>query len=570
MNIALPAPYRNTICVSALLLLSIAGWLPRLRGPLDLRFDAGVYYILGTSLAEGKGYRLLNEPGAIHAIQYPPLLSLIAAAHQRLAGDSDPASVGHLLRMSFFAMYLALIVAIYCLSRRYFKPLWAFLASLVTLLHFQTLVMSELFFAELPFALMSVLFLLAAHHRRGRSRVWLAGVLAVACFLLRGSGIALLGAWVGESLLKRQFGEMTLRASLALIPFLAWQGYISYVKSGAEYAQPAYEYQRAGYQFYNVGYSENLAYVDPFRPELGTASPSYWVKRVISNVVSMPESLGAAVSVKRGWASGWAKRLDELSGTLRVPAYFVDVVPFFVLGILVLAGVALLAIHAEWLLALYVVFSLALLCLTPWPRQFDRYLWPLTPVLAAALFTTLRLIKDRSASVHAKWKRIALVTVVAVVVVGVYSTEVVVLRKTYGLSANAFYETVAGERRGYRLFFYGQDWRNHDETLDWLERNADAGGIVATSTPHWVYLKTGLQSVMPPFEPDVKQAQRLMDSVPVRYLIVDSLEFIDVSRRYAAPVVEAFPERWELVYSSAQKTSVIYRRRSQEERVKFR
>ena len=49
--------------LAALVALATALWLPRLRGPLDLRYDAGVYYILGTSLAEGRGYRLLSEPG---------------------------------------------------------------------------------------------------------------------------------------------------------------------------------------------------------------------------------------------------------------------------------------------------------------------------------------------------------------------------------------------------------------------------------------------------------------------------------------------------------------------------
>ena len=40
------------------------------------------YYVLGTALAEGKGYRLLNEPGDIEANQYPPLLALVIAFHQ--------------------------------------------------------------------------------------------------------------------------------------------------------------------------------------------------------------------------------------------------------------------------------------------------------------------------------------------------------------------------------------------------------------------------------------------------------------------------------------------------------
>src|SRR5262245_34127869 len=74
-----------TADVVLLLALSIAIvclWIPRWAGPLDLRWDGAVYYVLGTSIAEGKGYRLLHEPGEIEAIQYPPLLPMLAAAPQ--------------------------------------------------------------------------------------------------------------------------------------------------------------------------------------------------------------------------------------------------------------------------------------------------------------------------------------------------------------------------------------------------------------------------------------------------------------------------------------------------------
>jgi hypothetical protein len=43
-------------------------------------------------------------------------------------------------------------------------------------------------------------------------------------------------------------------------------------------------------------------------------------------------------------------------------------------------------------------------------------------------------------------------------------------------------------------------------------------------------------------------------------VVVDSLEFVDVSRRYAAPVARAYPREWQLIYSSADSTSRIYRR----------
>src|SRR2546426_5877337 len=107
------ARYIDIGCISLLVVCQILLSVPRLRGPLDLRYDAGVYYVLGTSLAEGKGYRLLNEPGAIQAIQYPPLLPLVAAAHQWITASTDPAVAGHWLRLSFALLFLAYVVGIH-------------------------------------------------------------------------------------------------------------------------------------------------------------------------------------------------------------------------------------------------------------------------------------------------------------------------------------------------------------------------------------------------------------------------------------------------------------------------
>src|SRR3982750_3130125 len=74
--------------------LAVLLWAPRLTGPIDLRWDAGVYYVLGTSLATGHGYRILSEPGSPEAVQYPPLLPAIVALYARAFGSIDPAVIG--------------------------------------------------------------------------------------------------------------------------------------------------------------------------------------------------------------------------------------------------------------------------------------------------------------------------------------------------------------------------------------------------------------------------------------------------------------------------------------------
>ena len=101
------------VLLFVLLTLAVLTWLPRFQGPIDLRWDGGVYYILGTSIAEGKGYKLLNEPGEIDAVQYPPLLPLIIACHQLILGTDDPTIVGWWLRFSAFIVFLLYIYVIF-------------------------------------------------------------------------------------------------------------------------------------------------------------------------------------------------------------------------------------------------------------------------------------------------------------------------------------------------------------------------------------------------------------------------------------------------------------------------
>jgi hypothetical protein len=122
------------------------------------------------------------------------------------------------------------------------------------------------------------------------------------------------------------------------------------------------------------------------------------------------------------------------------------------------------------------------------------------------------------------------------------------------------YTDRAGVRHEYRLFFYDRPWRLHDDGLDWLARRARPGEIIATSTPHWAYLRTGLRAVMPPYEADAARAAALLDAVPITYLVVDQLSFLDVGRRYTVPAIRWAPDRWRLIYAESDSGPRIYRR----------
>src|SRR3954454_10928482 len=107
---------RIDFAIGALLcILAAMAWLPRASGPIDLRWDGGAYYLLGTSITHGQGYRLLNEPGSPNTTLHPPLLPMFVAVHQLLLGTTDPLVVGRALRASACLLFALQALAIYVL-----------------------------------------------------------------------------------------------------------------------------------------------------------------------------------------------------------------------------------------------------------------------------------------------------------------------------------------------------------------------------------------------------------------------------------------------------------------------
>ena len=204
--------------------LALLLWVPRLSGPIDLRWDAGVYYVLGTSLATGQGYRIVSEPGSPEAVQYPPLLPAIVALHQWMLGTTNPDVVAPWLRKFNAAVFVLFALAALILARRYLTLPFALLAVALCLLNVNTVFLSDLLFPELPFALITILFAVVTVDTPLVKRPWLreAGsfTLAAAGYLMRTAGLALLAAWVLEAIFRRRWPLAITRCLFALYPFL--------------------------------------------------------------------------------------------------------------------------------------------------------------------------------------------------------------------------------------------------------------------------------------------------------------------------------------------------------------
>jgi hypothetical protein len=445
--------------------------------------------------------------------------------------------------------------------RLYLTPKFALPATLVCILYFSVYYWADSLYTEIPFSLATLLFVLCNRNGSRTAYDVGAGVLAAAAYLLRTSGIALLVAWVAESLLRGRYRQMFFRAGMALIPVILWQAHIARVQNSQQYRHPVYEYQRAAYQYSNVTYAENVSLIDPFKPELGRANAIEMLRRVGRNLVAMPQALGEPVSAP---ASFWRAHLAaflSLIGSQRAAPHWLVVIPLTLIGCLVIGGMILLWVRQERFIPLYFSAYTLMVCMTPWPDQFPRYLMPLSPFLALSLFYTLAFLADWRKKQDRRRYRKAVPALTVLLLVMVFFVQGLTLTHSYtrGRRPVSYYD-VNGNEIIYTLFYYDPRWGPVNTALEWLRRHGDPVGIIAATAPHTAYLRTGMKAVLPPLEADRERAQRLLDSAQVKYVILDFLGIPGISERYAEPAIEKHPQLWKQIYVAPNGGARIYER----------
>jgi hypothetical protein len=308
-----------------------------------------------------------------------------------------------------------------------------------------------------------------------------------------------------------------------------------------------------------VSYARNLFLRNVERPGLGQLTLPELGERFGKSLLTVPTKLGQAVSATR---NDWAEqigRLKKMPGIGRlIPRGVIDL-SLLLLGALVIGGLVKHFRDTDRLMPLYVAAYTALLCITPPAWESARYLLPIAPFLVLALWECVLAISRRLRAGPPVLARLAPLGVGAGVLL-VLSIQVLSL---LALFRERHQPVEYRDRSGvvaYRLLFYRDAYQALDAGLDWLRPRAKPTEIIGSSMPHWVYLRTGLKAVMPPFETDPRRAQALLDSVPVNYLIVDGRTG-SFTRQFGLPAVKAAPEKWQLIYFSQAGELEIYRRR---------
>jgi hypothetical protein len=231
------------------------------------------------------------------------------------------------------------------------------------------------------------------------------------------------------------------------------------------------------------------------------------------------------------------------------------------IGLVVLAGTLVMVRRGQYLVPLCCGAAAVMMCVTPWPEQFSRYFAPMIPFLSIMLMTALdaATTTDADSPRRFAWTGWGLMVAVLTVVLA-QDAYVAWWTLRFNPARPVTYVDTAGRVTTGQLLFYEAEAAAMDEALQEVRRRARPGDVVASSMPHWAYLRTGLKSILPPLEADLDRAQRLLDAVPIRFVVLDALQYPRISQRYAAPVVEGHPDAWRQIYQTRDGRARLYER----------
>ena len=464
--------------LAALVVLLVAApiYILRLNGAAGLVVDDAWYVMLGSALAEGRGYQLINAPVDGILPGYPPGFPAILSIVFRVV-PQFPQNVWLLKSFSVLAMLgIGVLTYVYIERREMPREIAMCVALAVTITPAFVFLATSTVMTECVFTLFQLSTVLLIHRsgetgdaQRAQRLTLAAALTGAAAVLIRSAGIGLpvaAGLWL---LKERRWKRAMLFGAVTGVCVLPW---ILYAHMHAP--TPAQQELHGGSIVYSYGEQIWMRWAG--YPTSGRAEVGELPARVGTNIADIAfRGIGGVFvpALFRG-AGESGEEIASLGGALGLTrgsmggAGATMAVSLGIAAVVLLGFVQTVRTHAT-VAELLVPVSLAIVLV--WPFWTFRFVVPLAPYLFFYFVVGLR------ACAPAAVPRVALLCLIGLNLLD---------HARYTLDVHDGERT---ERVGWLV-----QARETDEVLDWITRNLDAG-VIATTNPGLVYLRTGHKTI---------------------------------------------------------------------------
>lgn len=466
--------------------------------------DNANYYILGSALAEGKGYSDLHLKDAPAHNHYPPGYPAMIAAIKVLGGDVQAVKRVNQLFLA------ACLLLVFVLTRKMVRSLHlALVVSLLCLFNYHLLKFSTIMMSEISFLLISLLTLFWLL-RQSWDKVWYKDrgfwvllLLLSAGVYLRAAGIALVGATVLWFFFnqKKRIHALALFVGF-LLTMLPWQ-LRSFALGGSSYFK-------------------QLLLINPYAPEEGGLGFTSLIERIGVNAGRY-----LSVEIPSGLFSFF--RVEEYSEPASTTAWIVGVI----LVVTIIWGLFRLQQQYRSLITWYLLTSFGVLLCWPSVWQGVRFMLPLVPLL---LLLFVYGIHQLLIQLILLVKKPVKTGYLDPVLLGV----VLLLLWPYSHSLDGLFKQSRTP--------YSQEFQHYYKVAKWAEENLPDSALICTRKGELFYLEAKRPTIRYQFTKDFNEQLAFLESSGVDYVVAAYLGFSSTND-YLLPLIQNAPQKFEILYS---------------------
>jgi len=459
--------------------------------------DNAEFVVLAQSLAQGDGYKTINNPHP-HAHKkypfgFPALLALFY----------------HLFYLNYIGykivVFLLSIATLFLLSKWLddCKPYLLISILLLMALNLKILEYSSLILSETPFLLFVVLGFLffKQFDKSAKTSHFLYGLISWGtAYYIRSIGIVLLLSLIIYLLIKREYKWMYITFFASILIIMPWQVWTN-MHGGSSYLN-------------------SLQMKNPYSPQLGKVTISDIIfERVPLNFKGyfftfIPETLIPGFKYHKTDTMDFVGALLSLS---------------------VLGGF-ILNFWKKWdLKGWYFLGTLSLVLLWPEVWMGERFIFGIIPLILFYFVVFFDNIIKRVTKLQKRQARLF---------TGCIAIFLVLLTSKQIKYSNPQTQ-------------YTPDWVNYKYTLFWLKHNVPSDAVIACRKPYLAYLWSGKKTVGIPRTSNKKNVYQRFFSDGVDYLIYDGFFWTSTTRRNMSPVINKNRTDFQAVYGLKKPSTYI-------------
>ncbi len=457
--------------------------------------DDSIYVVLGNSLAEGNGYRMISSPENYVNAEYPPLFPIFIAGIILVGGN--------IFIIKLFIAILAVIgvYSLYLFLKLFFKEKKAFIITVLTGISPLFVFYTHQVMSEVPYFLFSILalyfFVKFMDNKFSKKYLFLCSLFLLLSYFTRTIGFVLIiaiGLYITfERLNKQEIRKFVFIILIIAIPILLWSVRIL-GNEGETYEQYSYKDLFLKNSIYDF--------------DSGSLDSNGIINRVVYNGEKHITQFSKTIFDSVNWLSLIYPSLKwvELSVILLV---FFTIIGGFIVS---LKNRTII----EYYFFVYIFFILLI------PDPSSRFLFPVIPFIINYFFKGIEIVSNKLDK-----KIIMNLLIILVIICSLLS-----------LSKDIYFE----HKEDYYLNNWGENVDGFVDMALWSKDNIPKENNVIVYNPMMFYLLSDIKGNSPYLSYNKEEVLNQIYKKNAEYVIIDK----GVGKRYLAPVISE--DRFERVY----------------------